>query len=66
MSFKVGDEVLLKSGGPVMTVVGLNWNKQPGRIKCQWWSSKEDIYKIGFFTEEVLTPSLGTPRPKVI
>ena len=66
MSFKIGDEVLLKSGGPVMTVIDLNWNKQPGKVKCQWWSSKDDIYKTGIFAEEVLTPSLGTSRPRVV
>ncbi len=66
MSFKVGDEVLLKSGGPVMTVVDLNWNKQTGRIRCQWFSSKDDIFKFGVFTEEALTPNLGTSRPKAV
>lgn len=66
MSFKVGDEVFLKSGGPKMTVIDPNWNKQPGRVKCQWFSSKDDIFKSGVFAEEALTPGLGTPRARVV
>ena len=63
MSFKVGDTVKLKSDGGVwMTVVDLNWHNQTGRIRCQWFSSKEDKFKFGVFREEALEIQGSGPR----
>ena len=66
MSFKVGDVVVLKSGGPEMTVIDLNWNKQIGRIRCRWYSAKDEDYKVKVFREEALKFHGDTPRAKVV
>ncbi len=57
--FKAGDVVELKSGGPPMTVTGVNTNLVGyTEIKCVWWclGSLEN----GTFSPSVLMPS----RPK--
>lgn len=66
MSFKVGDVVVLKSGGPEMTVIDLNWNKQTGRIRCRWYSAKDEDYKVKVFREEALEFRGSGPRAKVV
>ncbi len=66
MSFKVGDVVVLKSGGPEMTVIDLNWNKQTGRIRCRWHSAKDEDYKVKVFREEALKFSGIGPRAKAV
>lgn len=35
--FKVGDVVMLKSGGPPMTVVKID--SSPGKVACSWFPS---------------------------
>jgi len=50
MSFKVGDEVQAKSGGPVMTVQDVD----KGRVYCKWYSNKEDKFNRESFPEEAL------------
>jgi uncharacterized protein YodC (DUF2158 family) len=37
--FKVGDVVVLKSGGPAMTVYGV---MEDGCVGCIWFSAKDD------------------------
>lgn len=46
MSLKAGDVVLLKSGGPRMTIVG-NHPEIPEAVVCQWF--KEDEVKSDSF-----------------
>ena len=46
MSLKAGDVVLLKSGGPRMTIVG-NHPEIPEAVVCQWF--KEDEVKSDAF-----------------
>lgn len=46
--FKVGDEVQLKSGGPVMTVT----NAGTGSLQCTWF--KNDEVKRDAFPAEAL------------
>jgi uncharacterized protein YodC (DUF2158 family) len=47
MKFKIGEQVQLKSGGPVMTVAGVVqappnvFNSANGHIRCQWFSGKK-------------------------
>lgn len=55
MSFKKGDIVELKSGGPEMTVVEVvkKIDDEPtGRIKCKWFSGKK--LQNGSFPRESL------------
>ncbi len=49
-TFKLGDTVQLKSGGPVMTVEEIN---EKTGILCQWFSEKE--IKRARFRPETLT-----------
>lgn len=50
MDFKPGDVVILKSGGPLMTVVG----KKSDGIHCCWFSEKDDNFKQFTFPAEML------------
>lgn len=36
---KIGDVVMLKSGGPKMTVIELPWDGQPELVACVWFDS---------------------------
>jgi len=49
-TFKVGDVVQLKSGGPKMTISEIQSN---GNAWCQWFINNEP--KGGSFKQEVLT-----------
>ena len=53
--FKAGDIVELKSGGPPMTVTGVDTNLVGyTEIKCQWFFGKMET---GTFSPAVLVPS---------
>ncbi|MFV9068720.1 DUF2158 domain-containing protein [Serratia fonticola] len=58
--FKVGDQVVLKSGGPVMTIeeakVTYSSKQFTGEYSCQWFAGKK--LSRGSFPEEALAPSL--------
>lgn len=59
MTFKVGDIVQLKSGGPPMTVTQVNTNLVGfSEVKCQWFFGQMET---GTFIPDVLIPS--DPRP---
>ena len=59
MTFKVGDIVQLKSGGPPMTVAQVNTNIVGYcEIKCQWFFGKMET---ATFTPDVLIPSEPIP-----
>jgi len=59
MTFKVGDIVQLKSGGPPMTVTRVNTNLVGySEIACQWFYVQMET---GTFVPDVLIPS--EPRP---
>ena len=59
MTFKVGDIVQLKSGGPPMTVTQVNTNLVGfSEIECQWFFGQMET---GTFIPDVLIPS--EPRP---
>lgn len=55
ISLVPGDLVMLKSGGPRMTVVGVGtYNGEP-KVKCQWFAgNKFDELREDVFIEEVL------------
>lgn len=60
--FKPGEKVVLKSGGPVMTVHSFVINEAPVGYKqsyrCQWFAGKK--LESGFFKEESL--EIYTPK----
>jgi uncharacterized protein YodC (DUF2158 family) len=55
-SFKPGDVVRLKSGGPAMTVTHLNSSVVENGADCQWFDSKNRL-KRGVFTQDALKPA---------
>jgi uncharacterized protein YodC (DUF2158 family) len=46
MAYEVGDTVQLKSGGPAMTVVGL----QNGKVQCMWFNKEPAVTTWGRLT----------------
>jgi uncharacterized protein YodC (DUF2158 family) len=40
--FQVGDTVVLNSGGPKMTVIGIS--PDGGRVWCEWASTKDESF----------------------
>ena len=56
--FKAGDQVKLKSGGPVMTVVSYEENKQASnkQYKCTWFDDEKRVYQMRLFLEDTLEP----------
>lgn len=56
MSFKVGDVVQMKSGGPIMTVVGFGADANGNqRVNCTWFD-KNHSEKNGAYPQEALEP----------
>lgn len=55
--WKVGDEVQLKSGGPIMTVTGMGDNLGKPLVWCSWFAGKEP--KSSTFPPEALKPYRG-------
>ncbi|MBR2572866.1 MAG: DUF2158 domain-containing protein [Loktanella sp.] len=62
-TFKPGDIVQLKSGGPAMTIASLSTNMNGGfsGYQCEWFkgASKERAH----FTEETLKPYVAPSKP---
>jgi uncharacterized protein YodC (DUF2158 family) len=58
--FKVGDTVMLRAGGPVMTVNSLPSSYTPG-YKCQWFAGKK--LESGVFKFEELL--VAKPQPPI-
>jgi uncharacterized protein YodC (DUF2158 family) len=55
--FKTGDIVILKSGGPPMTVLG--YSSIAGMVYCQWLSGERS--EQGQFPEDSLEPAPANP-----
>lgn len=53
MPFKVGDLVVLKSGGPTMTVAILN--SSSGNLWCTWFAGKKN--ERALFDPDALVPA---------
>jgi uncharacterized protein YodC (DUF2158 family) len=51
--FKVGDTVELKSGGPVMTVTGIN---DSGSLRCAWFAPDNSQARVQDFPAAALKP----------
>ena len=56
---KIGDTVVLKSGGPPMTVASGVFGLPPS-VTCQWF--ERDSVKKGTFPVETLKPANGRER----
>jgi uncharacterized protein YodC (DUF2158 family) len=59
-TFQIGDVVLLKSGGPKMTVDNV---LPDGTISCTWWDGKQMNY--GAFKSEMLVKAKLGPSMAV-
>ena len=57
--FEVGDEVQLKSGGPVMTVASEPMANPKGQHRCTWFDGGE--LREGYFLPGALKPFTGPP-----
>lgn len=53
MVFQVGNEVRLKSGGPVMTVAGPDtvMGEPTGDLRCTWFDNQGVVQSNGFHPE---------------
>ncbi|MDT3608025.1 YodC family protein [Cronobacter dublinensis] len=62
--FKIGDLVILKSGGPSMTVqkaiLNLQNDEFTGLYQCQWFAGKK--LETGKFPEDSLEPYIPKPQ----
>ena len=58
MSFKVGDVVKLRSGGPLMTVTGTSvGNDRPTLFTCSWFDKDNREQTSSFPAESIMDPS---------
>ena len=58
MDFKIGDVVVLKSGGPEMTVSEypikmIDGSDNYARIKCRWFSDNNHLTQSTFHVDEL-------------
>ena len=60
MSFKVGDTVQLKSGGPGMTVTRIGTAAGEPMVWCAWFEGTKDLY--GLFPPEALKAPSERPE----
>jgi uncharacterized protein YodC (DUF2158 family) len=51
MALKIGSTVQLKSGGPVMTIVGID---DVTKITCLWYASAQGEFRTHVFSEVLL------------
>jgi len=51
-NFEVGDTVVLKSGGPAMTITSIKPIGRPGEVRTTWFAGKKN--ESGFFPVEAL------------
>jgi uncharacterized protein YodC (DUF2158 family) len=64
MSFKVGDVVKLKSGGPLMTVTGTSVGPdRPTLFTCSWFD-KDNHEQTGSFPADALSDERPTAQPR--
>lgn len=50
MDFEIGDTVVLKSGGPLMTVTDIDGEM----VSCTWFEKKQDKAYEGTFKSSIL------------
>jgi uncharacterized protein YodC (DUF2158 family) len=59
--FRPGDQVRLRSGGPPMTVLGVN--ARSGEVKCSWFDAGQAFHQEPFPPDAlVLLESVEQPR----
>jgi uncharacterized protein YodC (DUF2158 family) len=61
--FRPGDQVRLKSGGPPMTVLGVNTKNT--EVKCSWFDTAQAFHQEAFPPGALvsLEPAEGPPEP---
>jgi uncharacterized protein YodC (DUF2158 family) len=69
MSFKIGEVVKLKSGGPLMTVTGISTSEdRPPSLNCSWFD-KDNREQVGSFPADALVVPAAkqptSPRPEM-
>jgi uncharacterized protein YodC (DUF2158 family) len=66
--FKPGDKVKLKSGGPLMTVMGYKEDDPLGRdiVQCIWFASLTSSPSLHGFYEEILEKQTAKPTWTVV
>ena len=62
MSFKVGDVVKLKSGGPLMTITGTSVGPDRPMLYTCSWIDKDNRPQVGSYPAEALIAA-STPKP---
>ncbi len=63
-TFAIGAEVRLRSGGPKMTIVGLDMLTSGAfgkGYKCAWFDAQGQLHD-SYFLEQTLVPALPAPR----
>lgn len=59
--FKTGDVVILKSGGPNMTVVSIS--EDGSIVYCTWMSDDDDVYEGDFIPATIEHTETLKPDP---
>ncbi len=57
MDFAIGDVVVLRGGGPFMTVTKL----APDTVTCQWWCHPEEVFKEATFLRKIIAVRFPAP-----
>jgi len=52
MTLKIGDIVILRSGGPIMTIIDVNG--PDGIINVVWFTDNKELQKDAFTTTELI------------
>lgn len=54
MKFKIGDSVILKSGGPYIPVMSVaEFDKEDGVLTCQWFDKDQRLQREKFHEDQL-------------
>jgi len=60
MTYKIGDTVRLKSGGPRMTITGVGDRPKEGEVVWCAWFGKNQEERTGFYPASAVEPDDGS------